>query len=93
MRTPTTSTGTNPLDGTTNDVTDPMSCDSDGSSEADSFPSPNSPNAPHSKLNGGENLGSGSVIDPPSIVGAYAVQRIHFGSFYLRMGAVGKESL
>ncbi|CAG7645684.1 unnamed protein product [Allacma fusca] len=32
--------------------------------------------------------GSASVIEPSPIDNDYAVQRIHFGSFYLRMGAV-----
>ena len=85
----TSNSGPSPPDVTTTDVADPVSCDSEGSISDSPMPSPMRPNSPH-KLNGVDTMDSGSVTGIASHLGAYAVQRIHFGSFYLRMGAVGK---
>ena len=87
MKSRLTSTGSGVApDVTSNDPPD-VSCESEGSLSDSPPPSRLTPTLHRNKLT------NGSVIVEPSpmiVEDHYSMQRIHFGSFYLRMGAVGE---
>jgi len=101
MRSRLASGNTMPPDVTSTDVVGDVggvSCDSEGSCSDSPLPSPINSHFGHRAIAGVTDRGHIDIDQVtnheescPNTSQAYSLQNIHFGSFYLRIGAVGKK--